>query len=78
LLFRLRGDKVKRPIYYAGQIEGVLRIALADALSWLGTGEMLGVHALFPPPYYDPGYGILLQSGFTGNKTVGAITHVGA
>lgn len=78
LLFRVRGNTVMRPVDYSTQIRGILRIALPDALAWLGTGQMLGVHALFPPPYYDRGYSILLGAGFAGTKTVGAIAHVGS
>lgn len=78
LLFRVRGGNVMRPIDYGSQIRGILRIALPDALAWLGSGQMLGVHALFPPPYYDYGYNLLLDQRFPGNKTVGAIAHVGS
>ena len=78
LLFRVRGDHVKRPVDYGTQIRGILRISLADALAWLGAGQMLGVHALFPPPYYDRGYSILLGAEFQGTKTVGAVAHVGS
>lgn len=78
LLFRVRGDQVMRPLDYSAQIRGILRISLPDALSWLGAGQMLGVHALFPPPYYDRGYSILLGAGVVGTKTIGAIAHVGS
>ena len=78
LVFRVRGDQVMRPINYASQIRGVIRTSLADALDWLGEGRMLGIHSLFPPPYYDQGYSILLNAGFTPSKRLGAIAHVGA
>jgi len=78
LVFRMRGDQVMRPIDYASQIRGVVRISLADALDWLGEGRMLGIHSLFPPPYYDRGYSMLLNAGFTPSKRLGAIAHVGA
>ena len=78
LVFRVRGDQVMRPIDYQSQVRGVIRISLADALTWLGDGRMLGVHALFPPPYYDRGYSILLKAGFPASKELGAISHVGA
>lgn len=35
-LFRMRGSSTVRPIDYAGQIRGIIRIALSDALSWPG------------------------------------------
>ena len=77
LLFRLRGT-AQRPVDYGGQVYGVIRVSLADALSWLGGGQMLGTHSLFPPAYYDHGYQILLKAGLGGSKTIGAIQHVGA
>lgn len=78
LLFRVRGDNIRRPIDYGCQIRGILRIALHDALTWLGSGQMLGVHALFPPPYYDHGYNLLLDQRFPSNETIGTIAHVGS
>ena len=67
---RMRGDTVMRPIGYSPQIRGIVRINLGDALDWLGHGKMLGVHALFPPPYYDRGYDILLRSGIVGSRSL--------
>ena len=84
VLFRVRGG---HPIYgtapirsmdYSAQIRGIVRIDLTDALSGLGSGQMLGVHALFPPPYYDFGYGILLKGGIPASTETGSIAHVGA
>jgi len=77
LLMRMRGQSGGRPLDYAAQIRGIIRINLGDALEWLGQGKMLGVHALFPPPFYDKGYGVLLQSGFPESMVLGAISHVG-
>ena len=78
LLMRMRGDTVMRPIDYSPQIRGIVRIGLGDALDWLGHGKMLGVHALFPPPFYDRGYDILLRSGIVGSRSIGAIYHIGS
>ncbi|WP_083763420.1 FRG domain-containing protein [Paramagnetospirillum magneticum] len=78
VLFRLRGKNIIRPSDYAAQIRGIIRIKLSDAISWLGSGEMLGVHALFPPPYYDSGYEFLLNSGYPGDNSIGSIAHIGA
>ena len=79
LLLRMRGDSDgTRPMDYSSQIRGVIRINLADALGWLGHGKMLGVHALFPPPYYDQGYDILLRSGIAGSRETGSIHHIGS
>ncbi len=36
------------------------------------------MRALFPPPYYDLGYRILLELTFKTSITVGSINHVGA
>jgi hypothetical protein len=78
LLVRMRGNTDRRPIDYSPQIKGIVRIKLSDALEWLGNGKMLGVHALFPPPFYDRGYDILLDSGIGGSKEIGSIHHIGA
>jgi hypothetical protein len=78
LLFRCRGDHTARPTDYSSQIRGIIRISLQNALAWLGDGRMLGVHALFPPPFYDHGYSILLAAGVQGSKPLGVIAHVGA
>lgn len=78
VLFRKRGKGVIRPIDYSDQIRVVIRISLSDALSWLGEAKTLGVHALFPPPYYDHGYRILLDGRFENRSRVGSIFVVGA
>ena len=79
LLFRMRGvDGNGRPTDYAEQIRGVIRVNLSDALNWLGDGKMVGTHALFPPPYYDSGYEILLSCQVAGKRNVGRVFHVGA
>jgi hypothetical protein len=59
-------------------IAGIIRIDLADALSWLGDGGMLSVHALFPPPHFDFGYRRLLEKTPLGPPQLGAIQHIGA
>jgi len=78
LLFRKVGVKGGRPLDYSDQIRGVIRVDLAKALDWLGNGKMVNTHSLFPPPYYDNGYRILLTCGVSGDKTIGTISHVGA
>lgn len=78
LLMRMRGDNIMRPLDYSPQIRGVVRIKLDDALEWLGHGKMLGVHALFPPPFYDRGYDILLRSGIVGSQEIGSVHHIGS
>jgi hypothetical protein len=78
VLFRKRGKGVVRPIDYSDQVRGVIRMDLSDALSWLGEAKTLGVHTLFPPPYYDYGYKILLDGKFENSSKVGSIFIVGA
>lgn len=78
LAFRVKGNRVMRPIDYQNQVRGIVRLSLADALTWLGEGRMLGTHALFPPPYYDRGYSILLKADLNATHELGAIAHVGA
>jgi len=79
LLFRVKGiPGAGRPLDYTRQIRGVLRIKLGHAIQWLGDGKMVGVHSLFPPPYYDHGYRILLSANILGAVETGAINHIGA
>ncbi|MDY6992628.1 MAG: FRG domain-containing protein [Pseudomonadota bacterium] len=79
VLFRMRGDsKGWRKLDYGSQIRGVIRANLEDALEWLGSGSLLNVHSLFPPPTYDEGYKYLLSTNLVQDDTVGGITHIGA
>lgn len=81
LLFRCKGGSSGRPLNYAKQIRGIVRIPLEKAFDWLGNGHTVGVHSLFPPAYYDNGYKILLQSGVSFNprdKNIGVVHSVGA
>lgn len=81
LLFRCKGGSSGRPLNYAKQIRGIVRIPLEKAFDWLGNGHTVGVHSLFPPAYYDNGYKILLQSGVNfdpKDKNIGVVHSVGA
>ncbi|MCO7527363.1 FRG domain-containing protein [Pseudomonas asiatica] len=78
LLFRCKGTDNERPGDYSKQIRGIVRVSLKDALDWLGEGKIVGTHSLFPPPFYDDGYRILLESGVDVNKSIGSISMVGA
>jgi len=59
-------------------VAGVLRVKLRDALEWLGDGSLTTIHALFPPPTYDFGYGQLLNTAPPGNKLIASINVIGA
>jgi len=82
LLFRNRGDSEKRVPDYSSSLVGVIRVALDDAIEWLGDGSLFNVHSLFPPPAYDGGYRILLKDWPVLepkiSRVVGTIAHVGA
>lgn len=78
LLFRRKGDATGRGLDYSTQIRGVIRVDLAKALDWLGNGKMVNTHSLFPPPFYDNGYQILLTCGVHGDRSTGTISHIGA
>lgn len=78
MLFRKKGAEGGRPIDYMDQVYGIVRVDLAKALDWLGNGKMVNTHSLFPPPYYDSGYQILLTCGAAFDQSIGAIHHVGA
>jgi hypothetical protein len=57
-------------------IEGILRIRLCDALSWLGDGSLLSVHSLFPPAGYDSGYACLMEQCRDVRQNLGCIQFV--
>ena len=77
LLFRARGTEGGRLTDYSDAVAGALRFSLDDGKRWLGSGAMHDVRGLFPPPYFDNGYRILL--GVTQvERGVGVIGHVGA
>lgn len=59
-------------------VVGVIRVDLESALQWLGQGDLLSTHSLFPPPTYDEGYRRLLNVSYLGGVDTGAITHIGA
>jgi len=78
VLFRLRGDRIRRPSDYGGSIRGIIRADLREALTWLGDGHLLNTHALMPPPFYDDGYRILLNLDLPQMPRAGTIQHIGA
>jgi len=79
LLFRKKGTPGNgRPLDYSDQILGVVRVDLSKALNWVGEGKMVGIHSLFPPPYYDSGYQILLSCPADKKLGIGNIAHIGA
>jgi len=63
---------------YSSSIVGVIRIYIKDAIKWLGNGDLTNKDHLFPPPFYDSGYNILLDSDQkvqdeSGVKSMGSI-----
>jgi len=77
LLRRCKGLDHTR-VDYSDFVVGIIRVELADALSWLGNGTLLTTHALSPPAHYDFGYQELLQGAAEGNTNIGTIHYVGA
>lgn len=78
VLFRMRGKGTLRPIDYSSCIRGVISINLRDAINWLGDAVTLSTHGLFPPPFYDHGYRILLDGAFDSDPQIGSIAVIGA
>jgi hypothetical protein len=77
LLFRARGTEGGRLTDYAAAVAGVVRFSLEDGKRWLGIGAMHDLRSLFPPPYFDSGYQILLGVSQV-ERSIGVITHIGA
>ena len=61
---------------YLSTMQAVIRFSIEDGLAWLGRGAMHSVRSLFPPPFFDDGYRILLDSDFK-DREFGSIHHVG-
>jgi hypothetical protein len=77
LLFRARHQESLRPLDYSHAIAGIIRFNTKDAANWLGQGTMHNVRALFPPPFFDKGYMILLGCDIP-DSSIGCIHHIGA
>jgi hypothetical protein len=77
LLFRARGGTAGRKSDYSHCIAGIIRFPLQQAKLWLGMGAMHEVRGLFPPPFYDNGYQILLGVTLK-ERRIGVINHIGA
>lgn len=77
LLFRSRGTKGGRLMDYHKDVAGIIRFPLEDGKKWLGEGALHNTRALFPPPFYDSGYKILLDVKLR-ERSLGVITHIGA
>lgn len=67
----------RAPVDYSPLLAGVIRVDLADALEWLGSGDLLNVHSLFPPAPYDYGYQEILNCLPTPSEVLGTIHHIG-
>jgi FRG domain-containing protein len=78
LVVKALDNEGRAPIDFSPLLAGIIRVELADALDWLGSGDLLNVHALFPPPPYDVGYQQILNDLTEANKVLGAIHHIGA
>jgi len=77
VLFKKKGVDAPADTDAIDTVFGTIRVSLLDALSWLGTGDLLTSHTIFPPAYYDEGYLRLLERAPVGRKWIGTITTVG-
>ena len=77
LLFRKRGISVNRDLDYSSTVQAVIRFDLENGVAWLGRGTMHSIRSLFPPPYFDDGYRILLEFELK-DRDFGSIHHIGA
>lgn len=53
---------IEIPVDYSNLIVGIAKIPTQLAFEWLGNNEFLTVRSLFPAPFFDSGYRILLKS----------------
>lgn len=77
LLFRRSGPPSPNSMDLSDFTAGTIRVGIADALDWLGSGDLLSVQNLFPSPIYDLGYKLFLEKTPPGNYNVGSVAHVG-
>lgn len=77
LLFRARGGEGGRLTDYSSILAGIIRFPLELGKTWLGVGTLHNVRSLFPPPYFDHGYQILLGATL-GERSLGIISYIGA
>lgn len=77
LLFRARGTEAGRLTDYSSMIAGIIRFPLELGKAWLGIGTLHNVRSLFPPPYFDEGYRMLLGVTLS-ERSLGIISHIGA
>jgi hypothetical protein len=75
LLVRSLSKTAKPVLDFSSLIVGIIRIDLIAALDWLGNASTLSIHSLFPPSYYDTGYGELLND-ISPDRDLGAIHHI--
>ena len=61
LMIRKQNTKCEDFADYTDKIIGIAKISVADGLKWIGQTGLLSVQSLFPPPYYDKGYALLLN-----------------
>lgn len=61
LMIRKQSTKCEDFADYTDKIIGIAKISVADGLKWIGQTGLLSVQSLFPPPYYDKGYTLLLN-----------------
>jgi hypothetical protein len=73
---RETGQASRKPDY-SSHICGIIRFDLSNAISWLGEGQLHLVRSIFPPPYFDPGYQILLGARLS-DRGIVCIQSVGA
>lgn len=78
VVVRAHHESGQCPLDFFDMVSGVIRVELRDALSWLGTGDLLTSHSLFPPPAYDFGYQEILKGRWEEDDLLGAIQYIGA
>lgn len=61
-LMRRRSNHSNKDTDLGNRVAATIRIKIDLAKEWLGGGLLVTSHALFPPPYYDEGYSVLLKA----------------
>lgn len=75
LLARMKKLQTLTDIDMMDNVVGIIRVSVRDGLTWLGQGDLISDRNLFPPPHYDYGYGILMDTAPIGSNLLGSITH---
>ena len=79
LLMKSRVNDSLDDIDLSNHLVHIVKISVADARDWLGSGRLITAENIYPSPLYDHGYGLLLEKAPHSKKRAkqfGTITNI--